>query len=197
MDLDNLMHFIAFTHKFAAIKRRIYLTGQDEDESDMEHSYQLALTAWYLVTVKKLILQLDKVLQFALVHDLVETYAGDTFFHSRDQNLRATKIAREAVALKQIIHEFPEFPDLGKWITSYEERIEPEAKFVYALDKMLPVINIYLDQGRSWARDQVTLEMILTKDAKIKGVDSIWEYWEELKEFLRKEEQTLFSSTIY
>lgn len=192
MDLANIFKFVEFTHQFQQVKRVILVNSEDRLENDAEHSFQLALTAWYLITSKNLKLDLEKVLKYALVHDLVEVYAGDTFFHTEDQKLRQNKKKREFEAALKIKKNFPEMPDFFIEIEEYEKLNNYEAKFVYALDKVIPVINIYLDHGRSWQKEGVTYKMIRTKDEKVKVSEEIEKLWKELVIFLDRDREMLF-----
>src|SRR5690606_18955531 len=147
---DDLLKITDLFHRFQKVKRRMYVVGEERKETSVEHSYQLAITAWYLVSSKDLGLDVNKVLKYALVHDIVETYAGDTpAFDSTDEYLN-TKVDREAKAREILKKEFVEWADLYKFITGYEEKSDREAKFVYALDKILPICNNYFDDGRTW-----------------------------------------------
>jgi len=192
MSLDKILRFVEFTHKFQQVKRVIYANGEDRNENDAEHSYQLALVGWYLIDVKSLDLDIEKVFKYAIAHDLVEVYAGDTYFHTEDQKLRDSKKKREAEAAEKIGKQFSEMPELVKIIEEYERLESKESKYVYALDKVLPVMNIYLDSGRSWRREGVTLKMIRTKDEKIRVSSVIEELWRELVEVLELEQMELF-----
>ncbi len=61
--------------------------------------------------------------------------------------------------------------------------MDEEARFIYALDKIIPAINVYLDSGRSWQRDNVFYEMLRTKDEKVaisKEAAAIWEAFIEI-----------------
>ncbi len=178
--IKDLLKFVEFTHKFQQIKRVIYVTGEDRNENDMEHSFQLALTAWYLVDSLKLNLNKEKIISYALAHDLVETYAGDVNFHHRTKEINKSKVQNEAAAAKRMKSEFPEFTQLHKTIENYEKKADEESRLVYALDKLLPVINIYLDKGRSWKADQITYEMVRHKDEKIAFSQDIAKLWMQL-----------------
>jgi putative hydrolase of HD superfamily len=79
MTIKNILNFVDFTIKFNQLKRTIFATGEDRLENDSEHSFQLAMVSWYIISTKRLKYNIDKVIQYALVHDLVEIYAGDTF----------------------------------------------------------------------------------------------------------------------
>jgi putative hydrolases of HD superfamily len=190
--MDNLVKFVAFTLNFQKIKR-VVLIREEEYENDAEHSYQLALVAMYLIDKEKLPLNLTKVLCFALIHDLVEVYAGDTYVFGKE-SYKETKQQREAEALLQIQKEFPEFTSFSDLVHSYEKHDSEEAKFVYALDKILPVIIIYLDEGRTWHRENATYQMIRDiKDKKISVSPEIEKYWKEFLIVLENDKEKLFA----
>ena len=169
----------------------MFVTGEKRRENDAEHSFQLALTAWYLITTEKLDLDVTKIIKYALAHDLVETYAGDVFHYTSNNKEKQEKKKRENQALQQIKDEFPEFSDLHVIIEAYERKIDAETRFVYALDKLLPAINNYLDEGRSWKKNGVTFEMLLTKADKIGLSEELEPLWAELIKLVEKKKQLL------
>lgn len=187
----QLLHFVQFTHKFQQVKRRIIVNHENRCENDSEHSYQLALLGWYIVSSQKLNYNIDLIIKYSLVHDLVEIYAGDTFFEA-EASLQATKEEREQSALQKIEIEFPEISDITELIHKYESKSDPEAQFVYALDKMIPVLNIYLDNGRSWKNDKVSFEMIKNKDKKIVVNNDVMDLWLELMKLVEGDKDNLF-----
>jgi len=161
--MDQLLKFTELIRRFRAVKRKIVFLDDKQEENDAEHSYQLAITAWYLASKDNLNLDKEKVFKYALAHDLVEAYAGDTpaaMYHSYSAE-RDTKKQREEEAAERIKSEFPEFAELHEVIHAYEERGDEESKFVYALDKVLPVLNIYLDKGYSWQVHNVNIEDVI------------------------------------
>lgn len=185
MELKKLFSYLDLMHRFQSVDRQVYRRGEDRLENDVEHSYQLAMTAWYINDAEKLGFNSDLLLRYALVHDLVEVYAGDTYAYTTDTDERASKQAREAAAAEQIEREFPEFPDLHETVHQYEKRDTPEARFIYALDKLLPTVNIYLDGGRFWHREGVTLQMIRDyKTSKIAESPEVVPLFEELVSLL-------------
>jgi len=195
MDISDLLKFIALTHEFQKVERRVHLAGRDHRENDSEHSYQLAMVAWYLIESADLS-HLDKELciKYALIHDFVEVYAGDTYFFATNKE-RNDKKDREKLAINKLKKEWGQFEGLNKLIEKYEEKKDPESRFVYALDKILPIINIYLDDGRSWKIDNITLDILISKKTqKISISDEIKPYFEELIKILKKDESKLFDN---
>ena len=141
--------------------------------------------------VQTLPLDKGKVLQLALTHDLVETYAGDTYFHS-DAEKHAAQKEREAEATKRIAQEFADFPTLQASIHEYEERKTEEARFVYAMDKLVPLLIIYQDGGRQWHELKVTLRMITEgKRPKVALSPEVVPYFEAMISRLEQEPELL------
>ena len=193
LNLSQILKFTNFLTDFRNIKRTIYLRGSDQQENDAEHSYQLAVLAWYINQVGDLGHNIDKLIKYALIHDLVEVYAGDTYIYSKDCDLVETKEAREKDALVKIAKEFSEFENLQLALESYEQQADPESRFIYVLDKLIPILNIYNDAGRSWKKDEITLQMLLDKKVdKIAKDPDLNSIFQELVILLQGHETELF-----
>jgi len=191
--LEKLLSFSKLLGELQAVERVIHVKGVDRWENDVEHSYSLAMLAWYIVDSEKLALDRDKVFRYALAHDLVEVYAGDTYLFSADKALLASKPERERLAADRLLAEFPEVPAMHAAIRGYVTKEDAESRFVYALDKIEPMLKIYLDRGRIWSEKGVTLEMIYeNKKDKVALSPEIKLYFDELMALLRKEEKQLF-----
>lgn len=109
-----------------------------------------------------------------------------------------SKIQREEEALKTIKERFQDFPDMLLYLDQYEHRIDPESNFVYALDKIIPVLNCYMDKGRIWkdvdiTHIVVTLDKIReSKDTKIQKSPELYEFWLQFIEVLEANKKDLF-----
>ena len=155
-------------------------------ENDAEHSYQLAMVAWYILSVGKYDLDKDLVIKYALTHDFVEIYAGDTWFY-RSEAEDESKKEQEEKSAKKLKSDIPEFEDFHKSIREYEQQSDKESRFVSALDKILPVMNIYLDGGDNWKEHKVTLdELIENKTPRIAISPEIEPYYNELVAVLKE-----------
>lgn len=179
LDLQRLL--LAFSH----VERRVHRKHHDSItlENDTEHSYNLAMTAWYLCRWFP-DLDRDQIIRYAVAHDLVEVYAGDTYIYGDAKEL-ASKQKREADALVRLEKEWNDFPDMTATIREYEKRENNEAKFVYALDKIMPIMIIFINNGHSWKDGDVTVQML--HEAKINKVSEspeILPYFHELHELL-------------
>jgi putative hydrolase of HD superfamily len=170
--------------------------GEERYENDVEHSYMLAMLALAIVNSKQTALDEHKVVMYALLHDLVEVYAGDVSLYPApgEKIDRDAKRKREAEALAQLRNEFPEAETLFAWIDEYERQEIPESRFVYALDKLQPILNNLLDGGRSWKELGVTLEMLVEKKKGKVDVDpEVANYYEELLKILEEKQVVLFT----
>jgi putative hydrolase of HD superfamily len=144
---DALVDLGRLAMQFARIDRTAcYHPGGKRKETDADHTVMLGWLAPALAARCFTDLDIGLIAQFALVHDAVEGYAGDTQTLRINGDGRAAKKAREAAAHKRIRAEFSEtlpwFPDM---IERYEAQVEPEARFVRGLDKCLPKIVHLLD----------------------------------------------------
>jgi putative hydrolase of HD superfamily len=185
-NLDNLLEFISFTHDIQRVKRAMFVKGEDTYENDSEHSYQIAMAAFYIIETNQLALDVYHVMALALVHDIIEVYAGDTPVYGSHEAL-ASKAEREAAAVKQLQDRWPQLTLLHELVAECEARVTPESKFVYALDKLVPMLNNYLDEGRSWRRQGVSFEqMLAVKRGKVDIDPTIAEYYQAIVEVLRE-----------
>jgi putative hydrolase of HD superfamily len=183
-DLARLIDLQKLLLQFQAIDRVLYIPGRGHrHENDIEHSYNLAMAAWFLAEYFPE-LNKDQVIRLSLVHDLVEVHAGDTFIFHNPTGM-ATKAAREAAALKQLSKDWADFPDMLRALHRYEERQSPEARFVYALDKVMPAIMNYLQGGEVWRQRHVSLQDLRDmKDSKVALSPEIQPYYHELLRLL-------------
>ncbi len=153
IDPQKVLEFQALLHRFALVERVADIPERDNPENDVEHSYKIAMLAWYVVDAFKLPLDKGLVMRYALAHDLVEAYAGDTYI--LDEEAKKTKAKREKDAQKRIASEFPEFEELQETIEAYERQEDAESRFIKAFDKVEPVLSNFAQNGRTWKRMNV------------------------------------------
>ena len=191
--LKDVFGFVSLLQRFQQIKRAYYATDEDRAQNDAEHSFGLAMLAWYVVRLLKLEeLDLSLILSYALVHDFIELVAGDTDPYNPMKV--ATKSVRENEARVWLIRELPEFTDLHHLLNEYEDGRTPEAQFVRALDKIIPVIEIAFDEGRSWKERGQTLEMLRAiKSPKVEHSPIVSGLYHELVLYLEQRRDELFS----
>ncbi len=188
MNLENIQKLLALIDQFKRVKRTTRNVGQEVFENDAEHSYELAVFCWFLANeINKIDASLDieKIFKYALAHDLVEAYAGDT--NSFDEEALATKDEREHLALKTIREEFMFFPELVSSIEQYENQADAESVFVKSVDKIQPMLASLREYGISGRKSNVRMtldELSAFKESKIRNSD-ILEIWFLIKEDIK------------
>lgn len=182
--LDQVIALMQLSNQFSLVQRAIYKTGTERMENDAEHSYQLAFVGWQLNDMISLWLDTTLIMQYALAHDLVEVYAWDTdaMWTVWDPT---TKAQREHEAFLRLQSEYSSFSSFIEILEKYEARKDEEARFIYALDKLLPTINIYLNGWRDWKRKGVSLaDARAYKDKKVAEHPEIEKLYNELNQRL-------------
>jgi putative hydrolase of HD superfamily len=191
LNIQDVLKFSRFLLEFQNVRRKIRIPGRDERENDAEHSYSLAMMAWYLNEANGLGLDTGKLLKYALVHDIPEVYAGDVAV--LDAKGRTAKVQKEAAAVEHIETQFPSFTQIASWIHGYEEKRDPESRFVSALDKLIPMLIIYEEGGAVWRELDYDREALFANNKKSTGVDAtVKELFEQMQELIRKD-PTLFN----
>lgn len=194
--IARLIQFQELLNSFAVIERIVHIrrNGKNIQESDTEHTYNLAMTAWF-VAGHFPELDRDKVIKLALVHDLVEIHAGDTYVFGPQSHLDSKKEREEAARLR-LAKEWPDFPTLHEAIAEYEALGSPEACFTYALDKIMPMFAIYLNEGFTWHEMKITLAQLdEEKRRKMSVSPQALPYWDKLYELL-KDKPHLFHNEL-
>lgn len=197
MSLDRLLSFSRLLTQFGLVKRAVRIPKTEVWENDVEHSYHLAMMAWYIVDSNKLSLNKDLILKYALIHDLVEVHAGDTYVYSKDIEHVASKKDREHKAALKLQRDIPEFADLHSYIEDYEARKDDESVFLWTLDKLLPILLGYEDGGRTWREQKLSLQILIDKKApQVALCPEIQKYFDDFIALLRKHEETLFDTDV-
>ena len=132
---------------FGLIERVTHHEDGITKESDTTHTVMLGVMACAFASDHAPHLDLGKIAQFALVHDLVEVYAGDTNTFAKEVH-HSDKETREKDALLKIQTEFQDtYPWIAQTIQEYETLSSPEARFVKVFDKILPKMSHLINGG--------------------------------------------------
>lgn len=188
-DHVDLLELVGFLTDFQAVERSLHIAKLDRLENDTEHSYNLTMMAWAIVAKDKLPLDLDLVIKYALVHDLVEVYAGDTF--ALDEVANLDKAAREHEALEQLLSDDLTF-DFAQVIEQYEKLEDEESKFVYSLDKLAATTTIIHNRIPHWRNHNITKTIWMEKfKAKISKSIYLKPYYERVFELMDENSELL------
>lgn len=138
-DLARSLRLARIALAFGRVERATLHEDGRRPETDTDHTVMLGLIACELAPSH---LDRAKVAAFALVHDLAEVYAGDTQTLVISAEGMAAKRDREALAQARLVAELGAGSWVAETLATYEEQREPEARFVRALDKVLPKLTL-------------------------------------------------------
>ncbi len=182
---ERFLRQIAFLIEIDRVKtifRKTRLLSDKRYENDAEHGWHMSLMALILWEHSNQQVDISKVVKMALIHDLVEIDAGDTFLYAEDQK---DKTANERKCAERIFGLLPEDQRdeyLELW-EEFEAKETAEALFAGALDRLGPVMQNYYDGGHAWKMHNVTADKVLKVNSQIKkGSEEIWNYAKTLIE---------------
>ena len=153
------------------------MSGHGRRENDAEHAWHMAMMIYLLKEYANAEFDLAKTMMMALIHDIVEIDAGDTYAY--DDAGVATQAQREEAAAQRIYSILPE--DQGRKMLELWQEFErgesAEACFAKVLDKVQPIMLNAATDGRAWQEHEVKLSKILQRNEKTpKGSQVLWEY---------------------
>lgn len=156
----QILDFIRAIEKLKVIERFNKTSNLDRPESDAEHIWHLVMMVYLFAESRDI--DKWKAVEIALVHDLVEVYAGDVNFWDEHKKTPDEKRKAEEKAARKLFDLLPE--ETGSyfyqlWI-EYEERKTDEAKFVYVLDKIQPFIQRLVAEDNDWKDRQVDAQKL-------------------------------------
>lgn len=179
--------------QFGQVDRVTLYPDKKTFESDTDHTFMLGMFACVLQEHCAPELDRGKIAEYALIHDFVEVYAGDTV--SLGLHDKSAKEAREHQAFLRIKNEYDAtFPWIGETIEKYESLIEPEARFIKVLDKLVPGITHQLNDGYAFEMINVPVEDIMKqKEAQLAWVKETAREWPILIDLYEKGLENIFA----
>ncbi|WP_269519331.1 HD domain-containing protein [Alteromonas sp. BMJM2] len=177
--VDSFADFICELDKLKAVKRKITLPADNHrEENSAEHSWHVALMASMLSQYAAKPIDIQRVIQMILIHDVVEIDAGDMFAFNTQQD-HAAQAEKEITAAKRIFGLLPSPLNetmLTLWL-EFEDAATPDAEFAKAMDRVLPVFQNMKNQGGSWATHKITRQQIEKRNAHLKTcAPALWDY---------------------
>lgn len=181
--LKKQIDFILETDKVKNIFRQTHLTGLIRHENDAEHSWHMALMIYLLKEYANEEFDVAKAMMMALIHDVVEIDAGDTYAY--DPEMLKSKDERESKAAKRIFGILPDDQKQMLYDLFYEfEKCEtPEAKFVKAMDNFQPLLLNDFNNGEDWKVHNIKKSQVVKRQITSKpGSEKIWQVTEKIIE---------------
>jgi putative hydrolase of HD superfamily len=174
---EKQLEFLIKADKLKNVLRQTVLVDESRQETVAEHSWHFALTAATLLEYSNFPkIDMLKVLKMALVHDLVEVYAGDTFAY--DEAGYAEKEAADRIFGLLPEEQAAEFR--GLW-EEFEAMKTPEAVYAAAVDRLQPFINNYMTRGHTWRLHKVTSDKVYRRMEVVKqAMPELWGFVDEV-----------------
>ena len=179
--LKQQMDFLLEVDKEKNIFRQTHLSGGGRAENDAEHAWHMALMIYLLREYANQDFDPLKAMVMALIHDVVEIDAGDTYAYD-DAGL-ATQQEREAKAARRIFGLLPQDQrdEMLALFREFEDYETPEARFAHVLDNLQPLMLNHSNNGGDWRTHQVKKSQIYKRNAKTAdGSRTLWAYMEDM-----------------
>ncbi|MDA0147766.1 HD domain-containing protein [Vibrio sp. LaRot3] len=174
MELDKLKSVLRRTRVKSAEKRL---------ENSAEHSWHVALMAILMEEHANEPVDIARVVKMLLLHDIVEIDAGDTFVY--DQVASEQQEEKELAAAQRLFGLLPESQGdelMAIWL-EFEQAQTADARFAKALDRIIPMLLNYHNDGQSWREHQVTKQQALTVNQKIELGSTV--LWDKAKQMIQ------------
>ncbi|MEP7111691.1 MAG: HD domain-containing protein [Ilumatobacteraceae bacterium] len=162
------------------VERRNRLADGSRRENTAEHSWHLGIAALVLAPFASEPVDVGKAVAMALVHDIVEIDAGDTFAYDDSAAQAATKQAREEAAADRLFGLLP--ADTGRrfrelW-DEYERGDTPEARFVMAVDRLAPMMLNLAEGASTWREHGITRSRVIARNGHFieRSLPAAWRF---------------------
>ena len=180
--IENVIKFVLTIDRLKGVMRKTRPIGLSRYENSAEHSWQLALFAFAIVSHTSYDINVDRVIRMLLIHDLGEIETGDTIVYA--EGGWEQRKAEELAAIERIVVHLAEEQRneiVALW-KEFECGDSPEARLANAVDRAMPVILNLNNNGQSWRENNVSFEQVLERNkAPISnGCPELWHILEVL-----------------
>ncbi|HHF3071594.1 HD domain-containing protein [Vibrio alginolyticus] len=182
--LEKQLALVIELDKLKSILRRTRVkSAEGRLENSGEHSWHVALMAILMEEHANAPVDICRVMKMLLIHDVVEIDAGDTFvYDTAASQEQAEKEIRAAERLFGMLPSDQEQELLALW-HEFEAAQTDDAKYAKALDRLIPMLLNYHNNGQSWKEHGVSREQALTINKRIElGSVTLWDKAKELIE---------------
>ncbi|MEO5901477.1 MAG: HD domain-containing protein [Ilumatobacteraceae bacterium] len=167
LDLAAAMAFFLEVDRLKGVERRNWLADGSRRENTAEHSWHLGIATAVFAAFATEPVDLGTAMLMALLHDIVEIDAGDTFAYD-DGDAAASKRAREEAAADRLFGMLPgpsgqRFRDLWE---EYERGDTPEARYVMAVDRLAPVMLNLAEGASTWREHGITADRVVARNGR-------------------------------
>lgn len=176
--MQRIVDFILELDRLKGVTRKNRPVGLDRYENSAEHSWQIALLAMSLAPYAGASIDMNRVVNMLLVHDVGEIDTGDTIVYAMDgwEERKAAELAA-VTRIFGMLSEPQSSKFLDLWL-EFERAESPEALFANAADRAIPaLLNLALD-GQSWRENDISYEQVVNRIGPPieAGCPALWDY---------------------
>ncbi|MEY1555272.1 HD domain-containing protein [Yoonia sp. R2331] len=173
------LRFLAEADRLKSTLRATRLCDNSRPENSAEHSWHIALYALVLAEYAAKPVQINRVIQMLLIHDLVEIDAGDVPIHSAAARDTAAQAQIEQKAADRLFGLLPadQCAKLRAHWDEFEASETDDAVFAKSIDRVQPLISNLETGGTSWVDYNVTRAQVDTRvGTKVRrGAPGLWD----------------------
>jgi putative hydrolases of HD superfamily len=181
MDKSTLAGQISFmleADKLKTITRNTLLADGSRFENAAEHSWHVALSALvFFDSAPTRKMDLSRIVNMLLVHDIVEIDAGDLLCYDTGQIPKQKE--RERKAAERIFNLLPDGQgDMLRQLWQEFDAFEtPEARFANAVDRVQPLLQALRTEGRTWRQHGIRKGQVIERMQPIRtALPHLWGY---------------------
>ncbi|MGP5437149.1 HD domain-containing protein [Psychrobacter alimentarius] len=158
IDVNDVTHFLLELDALKRVNRRSYVTHTTRRENSAEHSWHLAMACWSIAEMFELDVNHEKLLKMALVHDLGEIDAGDTFLFASS---RSDAHIEERAGIARLQAERGNgIANLAEIWEEQETGSSKETQLLRVVDRLLPFLLNLNTEGKTWVESDVTRSQV-------------------------------------
>ena len=157
--ISNISEFLLQFDALKSVHRRTYINGGERVENSAEHSWHLAMACWAFAELLHEDYDVSKLIKLALLHDLGEIEAGDTFLYSVN---RSDAHINERKGVEKIAsHPGNPINNIVELWEEQEAGESKEAKLLKVIDRLLPFLHNITSEGRAWQDNGIHKDQVL------------------------------------
>jgi putative hydrolase of HD superfamily len=157
--VSDITDFLLQLDGLKSVNRRTYINGGERRENSAEHSWHLALACWAFAELLEDEFDTGRLIKLALIHDLGEMEAGDTFLYSKDRD--QAHIAERNCVAKLGAHVGNPITDLVELWEEQETGNSKEVRLLKVIDRLLPFLHNMSSEGRAWQDNGIHKNQVL------------------------------------
>ena len=165
--ISAITDFMLQLDALKSVNRRTYINGGERVENSAEHSWHLAVACWAFAELLQDDYDVPKLIKLALLHDLGEIGAGDTFLYSNDRD--SAHIGERESVKKIASHSGNPIGNIVELWEEQEAGKSKEAKLLKVIDRLLPFLHNITSKGRAWQDNSINKNQVLKMHQFIKN----------------------------